>query len=132
MSDEKKKEDSNYSKMKFPAIKNMLNKDVSNKDRKENKIYKGSKDITIYNISSGKIQIILFFFVIVYLYSLISLIECKQRKIQSNDSIIHLKTNGTGYIEIIHDHFDIRPDIIKINWVNKKFRFFRQFWQQCK
>ena len=119
MSNEKIKQDLNYSKINFTTIKKMLNIEVSNKDRKENKIYKGSKDITIYNISSGKIQIILFFFVIVYLYSLISLIECKQRKIQSNDSIIHLKTNGTGYIEIIHDLFDIRPDIIKINGVIK-------------
>ena len=43
MSDEKKKEDSNYSKMKFPAIKNMLNIDVSNKDRKKIKYIKVQK-----------------------------------------------------------------------------------------
>ena len=60
MSNEKIKEDLNYSKINFTTIKKMLNIEVSNKDRKENKIYRGAKDIFNYNISLGKIQIILF------------------------------------------------------------------------
>ena len=96
MSKEKKREDSNYSKIKFTVIKKIITIEVSNKDRKENNIYKDAKYFFNYKLSSGKIKIILFFAMIVYLYSLISIIECKQRKIQSNNSIIYLKNKGTG------------------------------------
>ena len=47
-------------------------------------------------------------------------IECDQRKLQSKDSFITLKTNKTGNIQILSDlYHSNNPDEIYINNINK-------------
>ena len=61
-------------------IKN-LNIEVSEKYKKD-ETYKRTNNITNYKIILEKLQFIFYFITIIYFYNLISLIECKQRRIQ--------------------------------------------------
>ena len=116
MSEKKQKEELIYSIIKFKAVKSILNVEDSINNKIE--IYNCVKDIINKKIKFENIKIIFYFFVIVYLYNLISLIECKQRKIQSNDSTIYLKTNGSGNINIISNSYNTLPEKILINGIN--------------
>ena len=99
-------------------IKN-LNIEVSENNKKY-KTYKRANNNTKYKIILEKLQFIFYFITIIYFYNLISLIECKQRRIQSNDSTIYLKVCGNGDINILSDSYNGNlPNQIFINGINQ-------------
>ena len=62
-----------------------------------------------------KILNIIYYIFISYLFVSNLSIECKQRRIQSNDLIIYLKVNGPGNISILSSDFEYLPSEICIN-----------------
>ena len=92
---------------------------MSDKSKKD-KTSKRKNNIANYKIILEKLQFIFYVIAMIYLYNLISLIECKQRRIQSNDSSIYLKGCGNGDINILsNSYFGNLPNQIFINAINQ-------------
>ena len=144
----KKKEKNNIEKSKMDKKKKSIktNKDgIKRKDEEGKKIYKNEKYYKFhenYYISNfienkdgfnlnikrsylkynqdkyNKIFIIYFYLFIMTKIFFERFIECNFRKIQLASSYIKLKTNGTGYINILNENFfnNNKPVIISINY----------------
>jgi len=115
MQEEKQKDFLTYSVIKSPKTQNIFNIEGSNKYKKAKKINKIMLYAGNYQIILGITRIIIFFALAINLCNLIALIECNQRKMQSNDSTIILKIKGSGTIQILSNDFNILPYKILIN-----------------
>ena len=64
-----------------------------------------------------KLSIVLYFGIFSYMLLTYFQIECKQRRIYLNDSIIYLKVKGPGNTSIFSPDFEIKPSEIYINGI---------------
>ena len=80
---------------------------------------KGEDNNSIETHNLGKLAVILYSKLMIYLFYFICLSECKQKKLFFNNSIIQLKIEGYGNIKILSDNFNNLPKIIYIDGINK-------------
>ena len=115
-----------YSKRKDVNIKKAWDRNVINKNLEvinKNRVYKLINNIDIEKISLRKKLILFYYTFIINLFCSILLIQCKQRKIYSHDSSIHLKVQAPpgANIRILSEEFynTFPPNEIRINGVIK-------------
>ena len=94
---------------------------ISTKFIKRNEIYKYSTNISKEKIYLEKIIALLFNSIYIYLFYSIILIECKQKKINFDDSIIQLKVKGSERMQILNNEYSVIIFFVSTFPINKYF-----------
>ena len=87
----------------------------------KNEIYKDSRSIIKEKIYPGRIIVILYYSIKIYLFYSIFLINCKQKNYFFVDSVIQLKIKGYGNMNILSNDYRNLPNKILIDEKDEEF-----------